>query len=216
MWIILIIVIVVLIFLFKPKTQVPSFSPEQEYGYQQVQQVLEKMLTPNSVILDTETTGLNQSAQIIELTIIDIQGNILFNSRIKPKRKMLANNKAVEKHGITNEMLENAPTWDIVYPQISQILHNKMVIAYNAEYDLRMFEQTNAKYDLIMPDCTFECAMHVFTAYKMAKHNESPRRYKLVDAVHELGLRPVGQAHSAYVDSMMTLDMLKELQRITR
>ncbi len=37
------------------------------------------------VILDTETTGLDERAEIVELSIIDKHGYTLFDSLIKPK-----------------------------------------------------------------------------------------------------------------------------------
>lgn len=38
------------------------------------------ILREQAVILDTETTGITSDARVIELTIIDIAGNVLFSS----------------------------------------------------------------------------------------------------------------------------------------
>ena len=37
-----------------------------------------------AICLDTETTGLGNNAQIIEMAITDLNKNVLFNQRIKP------------------------------------------------------------------------------------------------------------------------------------
>ena len=41
------------------------------------------------VVLDTETTGLDSRAEIVEISIIDKHGNTLFDSLIKPKNPIL-------------------------------------------------------------------------------------------------------------------------------
>jgi DNA polymerase-3 subunit epsilon len=53
------------------------------------------------VILDTETTGLESNAEIIEIAIINIDEHILFNSLIKPENPVPAD--AFDVHGISNE-----------------------------------------------------------------------------------------------------------------
>ena len=58
------------------------------------------------VILDTETTGLNERAEIVELSIIDKNGNTLFDRLIKPKGHIPRD--AEQIHGISNADVENA------------------------------------------------------------------------------------------------------------
>lgn len=48
----------------------------------------------NCVILDCETTGLGDQDEIIQLAIIDMRGNILFNSLIKPSPRKRISEKA--------------------------------------------------------------------------------------------------------------------------
>ncbi|MFB2539464.1 exonuclease domain-containing protein [Acinetobacter sp. c3-l95] len=198
------------------KQKEKQIAARKRQAFTQVNQTLKQIFDNNTLILDTETTGLGDNDQVIELCILDIHGNSLFDSYIKPKRKMRADNRAMAVHGISNEMLQDAPTWDKVHQQISEILNGKMIVTYNAEFDLRLLEQTAAKYDLAIPDCTFECAMHVYTAYQMVEKNESPRRYKLVDACQYFNIRPAGQVHKAYTDCMMTLELLKAIEKRTQ
>lgn len=39
----------------------------------------------NPVILDVETTGIRRKDEILQITIIDVMGNKIFNKYIKPK-----------------------------------------------------------------------------------------------------------------------------------
>ena len=94
------------------------------------------------IILDTETTGIEKDDEIIELAICDLNGKILFNSKIRPVRKQTLHPKASEKNKITMKDLENAPTLAAVSDKLKQILSGKTVIAYNASFDMRLYRQS--------------------------------------------------------------------------
>lgn len=96
-------------------------------------------------IIDTETTGLNDYDEIVEVAIIDTKGNVLFHSLLCPKRASIHPN-AQEKNGLTMEILQNAPTYEDVFEDIQKCLNGKLSLAYNAEYDARLLMQTHEKY----------------------------------------------------------------------
>lgn len=101
------------------------------------------LLELDPVYLDTETTGLHQSAEVIEIGIIDDQGNTLFEQRIRPRGKI--DPAAARVHGITLEMLSDAPPWEQVWPQAEAVLLGKRVGVYNVEFDLRLIKQSNQR-----------------------------------------------------------------------
>lgn len=70
------------------------------------------------VILDTETTGLTLRNQIIEINVIDLTGKILLNSLVKPTINIPA--EAASIHGITNEMVHDAPSYIKNYVKLLQ------------------------------------------------------------------------------------------------
>lgn len=84
------------------------------------------------VILDTETTGLDSDAEVIELSIIDMDENILFNSLIKPLNTVSAEASAI--HGITDDMLAGAPAWPTVWQKIKSVLRCKTLLIYNDQF----------------------------------------------------------------------------------
>ena len=92
------------------------------------------------VILDTETTGLDGRAEIVELSIIDQHGNTLFDSLIKPKGRIPRDAERI--HGISNTDVKNAHSWADVYRDVRNILEGRSVAIYNAEYDTRIIQQT--------------------------------------------------------------------------
>jgi DNA polymerase-3 subunit epsilon len=101
------------------------------------------LLESKPVYLDTETTGLHQSAEVIEIGIIDDQANTLFEQRIRPRGKI--DPAAGRVHGITLEMLKEEPTWEQVWPQAEAVLMGKKIGVYNVEFDLRLIKQSNQR-----------------------------------------------------------------------
>lgn len=97
------------------------------------------------VILDTETTGVRKSDEIIEITIIDGWGNILLDTLVKPKRRTIPK-ESLAIHGITNEMVKDAPRFPEILPRIEAAVRGKRVLMYNAEFDFRLLYQSYKKY----------------------------------------------------------------------
>jgi len=97
-------------------------------------------LSRDPLILDTETTGLDERAEICDLAIIDSTGRVLFNQLIKPSQGIPV--QASRIHGIDNTMVDFAPTFDRVLPELLHLLAGRLVLTYNAEFDVRMFEQS--------------------------------------------------------------------------
>jgi DNA polymerase-3 subunit epsilon len=95
------------------------------------------------VILDTETSGLNAGYnEIVELAVIDGHGRTLLDTRINPvdPLKVYEGERmcAFDVHGISAEMLTDAPRFPTVYLKLRLLLKNKLVLIYNASYDTGM------------------------------------------------------------------------------
>lgn len=82
-------------------------------------------------ILDTETTSLDGA--IIELAVIDGQGEILVNTRIQPGVPISAGAHAI--HGISDDDLLDAPTFPAIYDDLIAALRGRRVVIYNADFD---------------------------------------------------------------------------------
>ena len=86
------------------------------------------------VCLDIETTGVDKlKDEIVQLSIINGNGKVLFNSYIKPTNHTeWPETEAV--HGISPEMVTNNPTMMDVLPAINAILANaELVVGYNSD-----------------------------------------------------------------------------------
>lgn len=89
----------------------------------------------NWVILDTETTGLEE-AEIIQIGIINLDGQIILESLIKPTIPISI--EAEKVHGITEHKLKDAPSFPEIYEQIVKALESKQVLIYNSDFDTRL------------------------------------------------------------------------------
>lgn len=94
-----------------------------------------------TIILDTETTGLDSSIdEILQLSIIDEQGNVLFNEHFKP---IIATEwKAAESvNGISPKMVADCEDIYHYFGEIQQILYDAdIIIGYNTDFDLAFLQ----------------------------------------------------------------------------
>lgn len=108
------------------------------------------VIAQRPVYLDTETTGLERSDEIVEISIIDDDGQVVFESLVKPSKPIPAS--ATSLHGITNADVQKARPWPIVWPQARAALTQQIVVIYNAEFDVRMIQQSYTQYKLPWKD----------------------------------------------------------------
>lgn len=93
----------------------------------------------NVVILDTETTGLYDS-EICEVSVIDLDGNVIFDSLVKPKNPIPREVKAI--HGISDEMVADKPSWPETWESLYPLIKDKIVLIYNSEFDVRLMAES--------------------------------------------------------------------------
>lgn len=151
------------------------------------------MLQSNALILDTETTGLDDAAEIIELAIIDTQGRIYWNTRLRPKAVAWPEAQAI--HGIAPVHVAHACTLPQMYNALAALLAQHAVVIYNAAFDTRLIAQSCAPWNLAPIVFIAHCAMNHYTYY----HKQS-RWLRL----------PAGD-HSALGDCSAVLRVLHEM-----
>lgn len=89
------------------------------------------LLHTAAVLVDVETTGFE--GRICEIAVLDTTGRVLLDTLVDPQIPVPAEATAV--HGITDQDLVDAPTWEHLAPQVEQLLTGRTVIAYNAPFD---------------------------------------------------------------------------------
>ena len=87
-----------------------------------------------AVILDTETTGLHDDAEIIELAIISAAtGEPLYNQRFNPHGEMNPDSQKI--HGITPADLAACPRFSERIPEVQPLIEAAPVLAWYATFD---------------------------------------------------------------------------------
>lgn len=103
-------------------------------------EMAKELLNGEYVFLDTETTGTSAFDEIVNLGISDETATPLYNKFFKPS--LLIKKDASEVSGITNNMVKNKPLFNNEWNKIYAILESKKFVAYNADFDARMIQQT--------------------------------------------------------------------------
>jgi DNA polymerase-3 subunit epsilon len=163
------------------------------------------------VYLDTETTGLKQTDEIIEISIIDDDGKPLVETLVKPSQPIPADATAI--HGISNEEVKSARAWPIVWPEIRSALFGRMIVIYNAEFDLRMLQQSHARYRLPWKERlnTFDL-LKLYAEFRGewdARRNSY--RYQSLDAAGKQCGIELPNAHRSTADTLLTRALLHHL-----
>lgn len=174
----------------------------------QVIDLAQQKLKQKPVYIDTETTGLNRSDEIIEISIVNDDGALIFSKLVKPSQPIP---KEAEKiHGITNEMVRSAQAWPTLWPVIRNHLYGRVIAAYNAPFDLRLMEQSHARYRLPWREkMDFLDVLSLFSEYRgeWDQIRGSYRFYKLEEAGDYFKI-PFPNAHRSTADALLTRAVL--------
>lgn len=95
----------------------------------------EVLADPATVALDTETTGLEDGARVVEIAVLKPDGTAVLDTLVNPGIPVPAEAAAV--HGITTEAVAGAPTFSAILPALTEAVHGKRVVIYNAAFDRR-------------------------------------------------------------------------------
>ncbi|WP_391591429.1 3'-5' exonuclease [Yersinia similis] len=174
-----------------------------------------KWLKDNSLILDTETTGLDDDAEIIEISIIDCTGKILLDTLVKPIKAIPAEATAI--HGITNDMVADAPTWRDIHYQFMTLTNDRTLLIYNALFDSRLIFQTAAANNCPVPEKKYifdaECVMESYAKY-YGQWDQKRNKFKwqrLSNAAEQQGVAIDGTPHRALADCKTTLGVIRAM-----
>lgn len=169
-------------------------------------EVCRQWLATEPLFLDTETTGLDSRAEIVELAVVNAQGEVLIDTLVKPCRTIPQ--EVTNIHGITNKMVKNAPDWHDIYQKVSSILCGRNVITYNASFDARMIGQNCLHYRLPLISANYFCAMEMYK-----RHTYNHKWIKLNEAARECGVELPEERHRALADTLMCLGIVQEVGR---
>lgn len=175
-----------------------------------VREIAADFISRDPLIFDTETTGLGPDDEIIEITLIDCSGDIKLDTLIKPIKKIPADSSRI--HGITNDMVINAPALDSLWTeQLSQLFGGRALCIYNSDFDLRMIKQSLKKYGLkwANPEEVL-CLMKLYGRHRQVwdDYYNHYKWFKLTTAARECSIQLPEKAHRSLADAELTRKLL--------
>ena len=153
------------------------------------------------LFFDLELTGVYDHDEVLSITIINGLGETLMDTLVRPQRKRRW--PRTEKiHGITPEMVKNAPTMAALTPRLVDIFGGaKHLIAFGTSTDyahLRRIYKTRTEQGRLrakLIDCAAE-----FSSY-IHEHEIDLVHRSLTDAMAHFSLAWDGEAHTSAADT---------------
>ncbi|MGQ4807229.1 3'-5' exonuclease DinG [Candidatus Entotheonellaceae bacterium PAL068K] len=156
-------------------------------------------------IVDVETTGLKAASgdRVCEIALLRVRGDqeiARLESLVHPQRPMAPGAMAV--NGITDVMLSGAPTFATLLPQIQPLLHDAVLVAHNAPFDVNFLRHEFQRADQTLPSLAVVDTLALAQAHYTFPHNS------LEAIAKALGLSNASW-HRAMADVLTTYQVLQ-------
>ena len=145
------------------------------------------------IVLDVETTGLDyMKERIIEFAAVRLENGKIkdkYETLINPKQHIRKSSMAV--HGITQDMVADAPTEEEVMPKILEFIGDYPIIAHNAIFDYNPDLESHGLENLMNKfEVKFD-TRHRAMADTMGLAQAYPKLKKLYDQKYDWELKQV-------------------------
>lgn len=153
---------------------------------------------------DLETPN-RQNDKICSFGLIHmIDGEICFEREyfVNPDTYFDAFN--VELHGVSPDMVKEAPTFDAIWPEIKGFFQDAVVVAHNATFDLTVLSKVLYYYDIEVPPLQYSCT------WQMAKQRLKVPKYSLDALCAHMGI-PLNRHHNAMEDTYACMGIFTRL-----
>lgn len=160
-------------------------------------------------VVDTETTGFDpRDGGVCEIACVavgDTIGDGYFQSLVNPGFPIGCD--AMGTHHITNEMVADAPSLDMIFFDRGLGVHDVWA-AHNAEFDMSFLPE-HVRSPQRRWICTWRCAMHIWP--DAPSHKNQALRYWLGLDVSDMPEEAGKNAHRALYDAWVTAKLLRRM-----
>ena len=171
--------------------------------------IANQKLAQKPLYVDTETTGLGRLDEIVEISILGAEGEVLLDQLVRPTKPIPHDAMAI--HKITDEMVKDAPTWIEVWPEVENVMQGRVVAIYNADYDTRIMRQSHRLYDMDWDPkmAEFFCIMFLYAQFygEWNRARGSYRWQSLQNAGRQASI-PLPNTHRAKDDAALARAVL--------
>lgn len=165
------------------------------------------------VWFDLETTGVNTATdRIIEICMIktDLEGNEIssFYSLVNPGPGIEWRQEAIDKHGITPDMLEDQDRFEFIAKEVLDFIGDSNLGGYNALYfDIPMLTEEFMRAGLVF-DHRSKAVIDPFLIYSKYERRDLSTAYKKYTG------KTLEGAHRAEADIRATMEIFQAQQKL--
>jgi len=158
-------------------------------------------------VFDVETTGFSpETDRIVEIGAIRFRGaEVLAEAAwlVNPGRSIPE--AAVRKHGITDEMVQDAPALAAVLPLFFELAGESRLLAHNASYDVRFIRSGAVRCGVVLPPNSCHDTLMFFR--RMFPEQKSHALGRLIEALEV----PVETRHRGLADARAVMWILQRV-----
>lgn len=159
--------------------------------------------------LDFETTGVNPALdRIVEIGMVRFtldETLATFSTLIDPEQEIPE--RAIEIHGITNEMVHGAPRMDAMLPEVKEFMGESTLVIQNPRFDLTFLEVAFKRSELGVPPLsaydTVRLSRKTFVNFP---------NYRLETLCAKLDIESTGH-HRALADARSCMEVFRRIVR---
>lgn len=158
------------------------------------------------VAIDFETANAKRTSAC-SIGIVTVKENEIADTRnylIKPYPYYF-DPINVSIHGITESDVKTAPTFDVLWNDISDLIENKIIVAHNAAFDISVLSRTLAHYNIPFPECDSLCT------YKLSRSAYPDLTYYNLDYVSAMLGVDLLDYHNSECDAVACAEVLLKL-----
>lgn len=159
----------------------------------------------NAVVIDTETTGISKTDEVIQLAVVNAaDGSVILNRYFRPTTSIHPQAYAV--HNLSLKFLSGMSRFADEYDSIRNALSSKVTLTYNSAFDKRMLDQTCEMYGLPKINTEWNCIMQMYSKYFGIS-----KKVKLRDACANFNVAPGN--HDAVEDALAAARVLYRMRQ---
>ncbi|MCL1140336.1 DNA polymerase III subunit epsilon [Shewanella pneumatophori] len=167
------------------------------------------------IILDTETTGMNQSSgpiylghRIIEIGCVEVINRRLtgrhYHEYINPQQAI--DEDAIAVHGITNEFVASKPKFHEIAQSFIEFIDGAEIVAHNANFDVSFMDHEFSMLQPLGPKTTDIC--QVLDSLEVAKFLHPGQKNNLDALCKRYGIdNSARDLHGALLDAEILADV---------
>jgi DNA polymerase III epsilon subunit-like protein len=160
---------------------------EQQKGNKMLN--IDSMNQNGYLIMEMATTGDSKSDEIVQLVLLDMNGQLLLNQYFKPQTEI--SKTAIVKHQINKFYLKQQPQWDECWGKVKEFIKGKTLLIPNTSYGTRLFRQTCERYGTEIDFelnvlCSRETIQHKFSLLSLFSLPENEVQNPLKDSFETL------------------------------